>query len=100
MGGMLLYPDLVCLFGEDQVHRVARLFTGHTSGTTIPQPYLCLLGSRVYRENVDPLETIEPRFHRRRISGLRVTETVSGNEVGSPQVTRHQIRMTPIKAVD
>src|SRR5712691_7358855 len=100
MGVMLLYPNLVCLIGEDQIHRVDRLPTRHTSGTTIPQPYLCLLGARVYGENVDPLETIEPRLHRRRLDGLRVAETVSCNEVGSPKVTRHQIGMTPVEAVD
>src|SRR5216683_6732234 len=80
---MLLHPDLVCLFGEDQIHRVDRLPTRHTSGTTIPQPYLCLRGTRVYREDVDPLETIEPRLHRWRIDRVRVAEAVSGNEVGN-----------------
>src|ERR1700756_2644901 len=97
---MLLHPDLICLLGEDQIHRVDCLPSRHTSGGTIAQSYLCLVGTGVDGENLEPLEAIEPRLYRWRISRLRVTKAVSGNEVGSPQIASHQIGMASVEAVD
>src|SRR5262249_37777506 len=85
---------------EDQIHRVDRLSAGHTSSRTISQPYFCLLGIRVDGNNIEPFETLEPRLDRWRIDRLRVAKTISGNEVGSPQIAWHQIGMTTIETVD
>src|SRR5262245_60002644 len=97
---MLLYQDEIRHFGEYQIHRVHRLSSWHARGRVVPKPYCGLLGSNVDSKYFESRETVEQRLYRLRISGFRVAETVSGSDIGNPQVTTHQIGMPAIEAVD